>query len=129
MDMNRQWGLVRDKQSCVDAGGVNPGTPAYVGDLCIILHHQKHTSRYICITPLLVKLAYFLPPKKIWCDTHVSFFSARTKYVRAQSCAEARSGQNQNFFFRAFRTFSSCLLHSVPLQLLTSSCKLSSFAK
>ncbi len=50
-------------------GGVNPGTPAYVGYLCIILRRQKHTSRYICITPLLVKLAYFLPPKKLWCDT------------------------------------------------------------
>ena len=47
------------------AGGVNPGTPAYVGYLCIILRCQKHTSRYICIIPLLVKLAYFLPPKKL----------------------------------------------------------------
>jgi hypothetical protein len=75
---------------------VNPGTPAYVGYLCIILRRQKRTSRYICITPLLVKLAYFLPPKKLWCDC--IFFLARAKYVRPQSCAEAHSGQNQNFF-------------------------------
>ncbi len=34
----------------------------------------KNTSGFICITPLLVKLAYFLPPKKIGCDTYVSFF-------------------------------------------------------
>ena len=59
-------------------------------------------------------------------------FSARTKYMRAQSCAEASSGQNQNFFFRAFRTFSSCLLcitcPPVPSQLLASSHELSSLA-
>ena len=88
-------------------GGVNPCTPAYVGYLCIILRCQKHTSRYICITPLLVKLAYFLPPKKIWCDTYVSFFRQEPRTcapVRVQSCAD------QNFFFRAFRTFSLCLL-------------------
>jgi len=42
--------------------------------------------------------------KKMVCYIGI-FFSARTKYVHAQSCAEAHSGQNQNFFFRAFRTF------------------------
>ena len=70
---------------------MNPGTPAYVGHLCIILRHQKHTSRYICITSLLVKLACFLPPKKLWCDTYVSFFRQEPSTcapVRAQSCAD-----------------------------------------
>ena len=41
----------------VTIGGGNPGTPAYVGMLGIILRHQKNTSGYIGITPLLVKLA------------------------------------------------------------------------
>jgi hypothetical protein len=50
-------------------GGGNPGTPAYVGMIGIILRRQKNTSRYLGITPLLVKLAYCLPPKKIWYDT------------------------------------------------------------
>jgi hypothetical protein len=66
-------------------GGGNPGTPAYVGGICIILRRQKNTSVYICITPLLVKLAYFLPPKKIWCDTYVSFFRQETStFARAE---------------------------------------------
>ena len=38
-------------------GGGNPGTPAYVGMIGIILRRQKNTSGYIGITPLLVKLA------------------------------------------------------------------------
>ncbi len=76
---------------------MNPGTPVYVGYLCIILRRQKLTSRYICITPLLVKLAYFLPPKKLWW-IHMYLFSARTKYV----CACARRAAQ-------IRTFSSVL--------------------
>jgi hypothetical protein len=53
----------------VQIGGGNPGTPAYVGMIGIILRRQKNTSRYLGITPLLVKLAYCLPPKTIWYDT------------------------------------------------------------
>jgi hypothetical protein len=37
-------------------GGGNPGTPAYVGMIGIILRRQKNTSGYMGITPLLVKL-------------------------------------------------------------------------
>ena len=87
-------------------GGVNPGTPAYVGYLCIILRRQKHTSRYICITPLLVKLAYFLPPKKLWW-IHMYLFLARTKYVCA--CAR-RAAQIRTFSSVLSELFSSCLL-------------------
>ena len=35
----------------------NPGTPAYVGMIGIIMRRQKNTSGYIGITTLLVKLA------------------------------------------------------------------------
>ena len=41
----------------MEGGGGNPGTPAYVGMLDIILRRQKNTSGYIGITPLLEKLA------------------------------------------------------------------------
>ncbi len=77
----------------------------------------------ICITPLLVKLAYFLPPKKIWCDTYVPiFFSARTKYVRTCARAELRRSELflscfQNFFFVSS-------VYSVPSQLLARICRL-----
>ena len=69
----------------MQAGGVNPGTPVYVGYLCIILHRQKHTSRYIYITPLLVKLAYFLPPKN-YGVIHIMylFFGKNQVYARAE---------------------------------------------
>jgi hypothetical protein len=60
---------LRNQIPCQPGGGGNPGTPAYVGMLGIILRRQKNTSRYLGITPLLVKLAYCLPPKKIWYDT------------------------------------------------------------
>ena len=56
-------------RKCIPEGGGNPGTPAYVGMIGIILRRQKNTSRYLGITPLLVKLAYCLPPKNIWYDT------------------------------------------------------------
>jgi len=78
----------------------------YVGDLCIILRRQKHTSRYIRITPLLVKLAYFLPPKKIWCDTYVSFFGKNQVCARAELRRGTQRAESelfllcfQNFFF------------------------------
>ncbi len=79
-------------------GGVNPGTPVYVGYLCIILRRQKHTSRYICITPLLVKLAYFLPPKN-YGVIHMYLFFGKNQ-VRVRLCAR-RAAQ--------IRTFSSVL--------------------
>jgi hypothetical protein len=41
----------------VCVGGGNPGTPAYVGMIGIILCRQKNTCGYIGITSLLVKLA------------------------------------------------------------------------
>ncbi len=51
------------------------------------------------------KASLFPAAKKIMVRYICIFFLARAKYVRAQSCTEAHSGQNQNFFFRAFRTF------------------------
>ena len=97
--------------SCTEGGGGNPGTPAYVGGICIILRRQKNTSGYICITPLLVKLAYFLPPKKIWCDTYVSFFRQETStFARAELRRGTQRAESelflpcfQNFFFVLFR--------------------------
>ncbi len=91
-------------------GGTRPGTPAYyVGGICIITYHPAPPKKYLWIhmyhTFTLVKLAYFLLPKKIWCDTYVSFFRQETSTFER---AEAHSGQNQNFFFRAFRKFSLC---------------------
>ena len=62
---------------------------------------QKHTSRYICITPLLVKLAYFLPPKKLWCDTYVSFFWQEPNTCTRRAVQRQAAGR--------IRTFSSVL--------------------
>ena len=64
----------------VSTEGVNPGTAVYVGDLGIILSHQKSIFRYLGITPLQTKLAYFLPPKKYGMIPRYIFL-ASTKYV------------------------------------------------
>ncbi len=96
----------------VNPGGVNPGTPAYVGYLCIILRRQKHTSRYICITPLLVKLAYCPAAKKIMVDTYVSFFQQEpSTCAPVRACARAVLRRSELFlpcfqnFFRVIYVF------------------------
>jgi len=73
----------RQEKSRAMSGGVNPGTPMYVGDLCIILHHQKHTS------------SIFPAAKKNYGVIHMYFF-----WQEPNTCARRaaqRHGQNQNF--------------------------------
>ena len=112
--------------ACVGGiGGVNPGTPAYVGYLCIILRRQKHTSRYICITPLLVKLAYCPAAKKIMVDTYVSFFRQEpSTCAPVRACARAVLRRSELFLpcFQNFFFMSS--VYSVPSQLLARICRL-----
>ena len=105
----------------IRSGGGNPGTPAYVGGICIILRRQKNTSGYICITPLLVKLAYFLPPKKIWCDTYVSFFRQETSTFARRAAQRHTAGRIRTFSSVLSELFLCALPYFVPSQLLASS--------
>ncbi len=111
--------------SILGEGGVNPGTPAYVGYLCIILRCQKHTSRYICITPLLVKLAYCPAAKKIMVDTYVSFFRQEpSTCVPVRACARAVLRRSELFLLCFQNFFFVSSVYSVPSQLLARICRL-----
>ena len=104
-------------------GGVNPGTPAYVGHLCIILRRKKHTSRYICITPLLVKLAYCPAAKKIMVDTYVSFFRQEpSTCAPVRACARAVLRRSELFLPCFHNFFFVSSVYSVPSQLLARIC-------
>ena len=59
--------------------------------------HMYHTFT----SKLLVKLAYFLPPKKIWCDTYVSFFWQEPNTCTRRAVQRQAAGR--------IRTFSSVL--------------------
>ena len=87
------------------------GGPWYSCVCCRIpMYHPAPPKTYLQIHmyhPFTSKASLFPAAKKIMVDTYVSFFRQEPSTcapVRAQSCAD------QNFFFRAFRTFSSCLL-------------------
>ena len=64
-------------------GGVNPGTPVYVGDLCIILRRQKYTSRLMYHT-FTSKASLFPAAKKNMLIHMYLFFGKNVQWALAK---------------------------------------------